>query len=289
MRKIFSLVFCCFSSILLCLSLESAQGRIQKYGPVKVSLVSENISIDGSSKFWLGLWMQKEKGWHTYWSDPGDVGVPPTIEWVLPDGINHEKLVFPVPEKVLMGKVGANGHRGKNLFLCEFSCEKKIPLNSMLKVEAKVSWLACSRTCQPGYADLTLNLPVVDKAEYDPFWRARFELFRKSQPVLPPMDWAAFAYTNSKVIRLLVPVNSNDESPNLYFFGKGNLIRSNAPQKILKTKGFWEIHLQGSPWSSGKEKNLSGLLYRQGGWDENKNKSYYQIDLPLKSYSSISD
>lgn len=229
--------------------------------------------------------MQKEKGWHAYWSDPGDVGVPPTIEWVLPDGINCGKLVFPVPEKVFMGKVGANGHRGKNLFLCEFSCDKELLPNSKLNVRAKVSWLVCSRTCQPGYADLTLSLPVLDEAQNDPLWSGRFELFRNSQPVHPPKNWTALSYASSKVIRLLVPGNSNEESPPLYFFGKGNLIRTNASQKIHKIKGFWEIQLERSPWSTGKEKYLSGLLYRKGGWNENKSKSYYQIELPLNPYS----
>ena len=38
-------------------------------------------------------------GWHLYWENPGDSGLPPAIRWNLPPGWTADPLRFPVPER----------------------------------------------------------------------------------------------------------------------------------------------------------------------------------------------
>lgn len=283
MRKIFSLVLACTLLLVSSLpKLESAEGMVEKHGPVIISLVAENLSIDGKNDFWLGFRMQMEPGWHTYWSDPGDVGVPPLIEWILPENLIADNLLFPCPSKVSMGKVVANGHRGETLFLCRFSCKSPLPQDSIQTIRAKVSWLVCSKVCLPGFANLSLELPVNRSGSEDPVWKERFDLFRRLQPIDPPNDWVARAYQEADEIRLSFPVESTEFLPEFYFFCKSGLIRSNAAQTLGKNTGFWEIKLQRSEWSSGAEKNITGLLRRTGGWNGKSEREYFLIDLPLE-------
>ena len=37
---------------------------------------------------WLGLQMTHQPGWHTYWKNPGDSGLPTELTWTLPEGVD---------------------------------------------------------------------------------------------------------------------------------------------------------------------------------------------------------
>ena len=36
---------------------------------------------------WLGLAIDHQPHWHTYWKNPGDSGLPTTLQWQLPAGV----------------------------------------------------------------------------------------------------------------------------------------------------------------------------------------------------------
>ena len=44
---------------------------------VKASLVSETASLRPGQPVTLGLRLEMADGWHTYWKNPGDSGLPP--------------------------------------------------------------------------------------------------------------------------------------------------------------------------------------------------------------------
>ena len=98
----------------------SSLSAVLKQGPVSMELVCEQRTVVDGKAFWIGWRMVREKGWHTYWEHPGDVGVPPRIKWSLPDGIRAGELLYSPPQRVKMGKVGAHGNYGETLFLCRF-------------------------------------------------------------------------------------------------------------------------------------------------------------------------
>ena len=53
----------------------------------KISLISESKTIQPNDSFYLGIKFELEKGWHTYWENPGDAGEGASIEWSLPKGV----------------------------------------------------------------------------------------------------------------------------------------------------------------------------------------------------------
>jgi DsbC/DsbD-like thiol-disulfide interchange protein len=42
----------------------------------EVELVSEQTSVRPGETFWIGIRMDLREGWHTYWRNPGDSGMP---------------------------------------------------------------------------------------------------------------------------------------------------------------------------------------------------------------------
>ena len=50
-----------------------------------MALVLPASGVAPNSTTWIGWWIQREEGWHTYWKHPGNVGITPHLEWTLPD------------------------------------------------------------------------------------------------------------------------------------------------------------------------------------------------------------
>ena len=53
---------------------------------VKVELLQEEQTVQPGRPFWVALHLDLEDGWHVYWKNPGDAGMPLKVEWNLPAG-----------------------------------------------------------------------------------------------------------------------------------------------------------------------------------------------------------
>ncbi len=181
-----------------------------------------------------------------------------------------------------MGAVRAHGHHDETLFLSRISIGDSFKAEDEIRIRAKIAWLACSKTCLPGYSEVRLSIPVRGDSVVDPFWSARFEEFRSDLPVPPPPGWAAEAYDEGSRLRLVVPVERSASAPGIYFFCEGRTVRSDALQPVKEKNGKWELRMVRADWSPGNETRLRGLLYRQQGWANDAGRRFYELDLPLR-------
>ena len=63
----------------------------------ELRLVSGVTSIRPGSSFTVALHLTLDAGWHTYWINPGDSGLPLEISWDLPAGFTAGRLMWPAP------------------------------------------------------------------------------------------------------------------------------------------------------------------------------------------------
>src|ERR1700722_20835808 len=68
-----------------------------------VSLVSDTDAVAPGSPFRVGLHFQLAPGWHTYWQNPGDAGVPAEVALTLPPGSTSGAIVWPTPQRMAEG------------------------------------------------------------------------------------------------------------------------------------------------------------------------------------------
>ena len=66
----------------------------EEVGPLQMSLVLEQNGMKAGNDFWIGWQIVRNPGWHTYWEHPGDVGVPPKLEWDLPEGFSVSPMQY---------------------------------------------------------------------------------------------------------------------------------------------------------------------------------------------------
>ena len=67
------------------------------------SLISEMAAVAPGEPFRLALDLVLARGWHTYWTNPGDAGAPADITWTLPEGASAGPLQFPAPSRIAYG------------------------------------------------------------------------------------------------------------------------------------------------------------------------------------------
>ena len=88
-----------------------AQTSPQHSRHVTASLVAETRSLVPGQPLHLALRQQIPPGWHTYWSNPGDSGLPTTIDWTLPRGFKAGPIMWPTPERFAYGPVVDYGYQ----------------------------------------------------------------------------------------------------------------------------------------------------------------------------------
>ncbi|WP_394787587.1 protein-disulfide reductase DsbD family protein [Rhodoferax sp.] len=112
---------------------------------------------------WVGLQLQHQPEWHTYWKNSGDSGLPTSLEWTLPPGVTAGDIAWPVPHKIPVGTLANYGYEGTVLLpvpLNVTSDFKSSLLASELEVKLHAVWLVCRKECIPEEGDFVLKLPV---------------------------------------------------------------------------------------------------------------------------------
>ena len=64
---------------------------------------------------WLGLVIEHQPHWHTYWKNPGDSGLPTALQWQLSGGVVAGDIDWPAPRKLPIGPLMNFGYEGKVL------------------------------------------------------------------------------------------------------------------------------------------------------------------------------
>jgi len=83
-------------------------------GPhVTASLAAERAWIQPGKAFSVGLRLQMDPEWHTYWKNPGDSGLPTRIRWTLPAGFEAGPIAWPSPERFATGPLASYGYDGE--------------------------------------------------------------------------------------------------------------------------------------------------------------------------------
>ena len=108
---------------------------------------------------WLGLQIQHAKDWHTYWKNPGDSGLPTTLEWKLPAGVKAGDIQWPTPKKFPIGHLANYGYEGTLLLPVPLTVAPGFQ-GRELEVQLDAAWLVCRKECIPEEGEFTLKLPV---------------------------------------------------------------------------------------------------------------------------------
>lgn len=101
--------------------------------------------------------MVVDEGWHTYWENPGEGGLPVAIEAELPEGWSLGEIQHPVPKRFMTGDLPGFGYEGEVIFPLTLTPPENFK-GDLPDFTATLTWLTCDdQTCLPGKAELKLS------------------------------------------------------------------------------------------------------------------------------------
>jgi thiol:disulfide interchange protein len=128
---------------------------------VFLRLIADQKGVVPGKSLRLGVELLMQPGWHTYYKEPGDAGMPTRIEWQLPSGFVAGPLKWVKPTRLVEGGIVTYGYTDKTLIASDVSVPKTIKPGSTLTIKANVKWLSCKEICVPGHGSTELKIPVV--------------------------------------------------------------------------------------------------------------------------------
>ncbi len=255
--------------LFLFIGLTAAAKEIQKKthdplleGPgVSIDLIPAFEGYTPGSDFLVYLHIHHYPGFHTYWKNPGIVGVATSIEWTLPEGFKASEIIWPHPERTFMGAYPCHGYERDVTLATFIKGPTEVKEDQELTFKTKVSWMACAKGCFPGHASFTMTVPVTKKVKQQP-WK----------PVLTPRDEQfdradiliaeGLSKIDEEVIK--IQITGSAETPisdDLYFFSEDGQVSSDQPQTVEDDPdGSKILIMKRSEYSPKGKKELIGVL-----------------------------
>ena len=126
-------------------------------GRAGVEWITSSATAEPGKPVQTAIRMTHDDGWHSYWINPGEAGMPTAATWKLPPGWKCSGLEFPAPIRFLSGGLAGYGYEGTVLFPVTLTPPADFKGSAQLGVT--LTWLACSEEgCVPGERELHLDL-----------------------------------------------------------------------------------------------------------------------------------
>ncbi len=199
---------------------------------VKIALVAESDHPAPGSEVTLAFASVPEKGWHAYWLNPGDAGLPARAEWTLPKGATVGEFRYPVPQRLTIAGLMNYVYEGPFAPLVTL----RIPADAKgaFPVRVKLNYLVCTDAiCVPGKADLATDLQIGD-GSVAPGLRDQFDAWRAALP--KPLGAEGTYQVIGKALRLAVPfpAAAKTEGEGYFFPATHGAFDYAAPQKVVR-------------------------------------------------------
>ena len=230
-----------FSILLLFSFFGSAE--IVDTGHARISLIKDHSDFVPGTSINIGLKVSMDKGWHTYWRNPGDSGGPIVIDWDLPKGFSVSDIKWPLPEKIEYPPLMTYGYEDFVIYPMVLS----IPADySDDYFEMAADILICADVCIPESGKISSNLLDIESDSLIYEWLESIP--SKSLPITTSLN------DNNLEIRFTF----DKEIKEIYFFpDENNSIDYSSKQNFYKKDDGYFLSIK---LFNDEFQNVSGVL-----------------------------
>ena len=235
-------------------------------GHAEVSLI-KGPYID--NKLAIGIKMDMQENWHTYWKNPGDSGGPIKVNWLYDENIAEiSDTLWPAPELIPYPPLMTYGYNDFVIFPYLITFNNKLVGNKELNsnIEAKIDFLICDDICVPEKAYINTSLSEIVQDTKLTNWLNR----------VPSVTLPTLVSINQNFIEIRFSYNEKINSA--YFYIESQDIVSHAEaQTLTKEENNWllKVPIIGN---SDILKSIKGVI--------SVNNQSYIIDSQLKNDES---
>ncbi len=257
-------------------------GITSRSGSVGIQILSESASVQPGKEFMMAVKFVIDKGWHIYWLNPGDSGIPTEVEWNLPEGVTISQVYWPAPQIFKSYGLVSYGYNGT--LVVPVKLKAGAQAKGAIKITARASWLVCKEKCIPGKAEASISLntspgePEINKSN-----RKVIDNALSALPVVTA-EWQFIATKNDNTIKISIkpPLWFGKILKMMDFIPFAGGVFSTADGKLTKLPdNSYSIEIALDQYRTLEPEHVEALLYTGYSWvNRNKNK-YIYIKIPI--------
>lgn len=226
------------------------------------TLVFERAAATPGDTFLGALKLDLADGWHVYWKNPGDSGLPPVATWAPSPGVTFGDFRFPAPHAIPLATLMNYGYEHQLVLPFQIEIGPDAKPGSDVAIGGKIEYLICADICIPEDIELSTTLRIAASPETDADGSA---IIAATLPHIPvALTGKASVERIAKGFRVAVAdsgvTGALASAKNIRFFPDGPELSNPAKQLVKTGPEGVSIELTASDFAKEGDQNLSGII-----------------------------
>ena len=226
------------------------------------ALVTDQDAAEPGTAFDLALRIEIEPEWHVYWENPGDSGLPVTVDWTLPEGVRAGPLQNPYPERLDIAGLTSYAFEDEASLIARVAVPEDYAADELV-ISGDATWLVCADVCLTAEQEVSITLPVGTPARTGLLADARAKLPVQAE------GWSADLARHEDgrlVLSLAPPTAWGGSLEGAQFFPAEKGVLDHAAPQTFETYGTsWVVELTPSPYADTALTRVHGVLVAPEG------------------------
>jgi len=265
------------------LMIVSTQLNGQQLTAANAKIVVDSYSLEKSRSLPIGILIELEKDWHIYWRNPGDSGMPTSIDFEMPEGVSISEIEWPVPKVFEYEGLASYGYDGQILLIAELNVPESFISNS-ITVSAKIKSLICRDVCIPFNSNVSEEIKLTNAFSAEEEITKLFSQTRINLPKVKNEIDLSIVPDENNITIVLENLNYDLAKINLiYFLPYENGIFKNTAEQNFKIKDQRiELMIEYDQFKTKDLKEVSGILVFDF-YDANRSQKVYEIKKQINT------
>ncbi len=238
---------------------------------ISVEVLPETDTIAASKPFAVAVRVKHLDGWHSYWKNSGESGLPLSLTWKLPEGFTAAEPEWPAPHRLDLDSIITYTMEGEATLMVNITPPATITAGQSYALDLEAFALVCKNVCPPPKT-YTASAKVTGAAAPGTPNAEVAHVFAEARKELPvhPKQWAvSAANTAGSIVLTLKPESgANAAIAKVQFFSDvypDQVLDLKKPQELKKDGDHFTLTLTASTDTPPKDK-LTGVLVAEEGW-----------------------
>ena len=243
-----------------------------------IELLVETKEIKINEDFVVGIKFNIEPGWHVYWKNPGDSGLPANVDWQNINSIEFKNFLWPPPEKTPEEPLMTYGYYNELVLPAIFSVGSDFTDEGASQFD--IDFLICEKICIPESVSIEFDLSNYSDEDVQ---LSRDILSSWYNKLPKSFDKEALIQASDNFISIEWEDEKNEISEVYFYPEDKGLIRYASNQKLYKKDGSAILIIERPQKYSNDLQNISGVLEIH----TNRNKESFEIKQSINYVQSI--
>ncbi len=227
-----------------------------------VTIVFERSAATPGDSFLGALKFDLAEGWHVYWRNPGDSGLPPEAIWTETPGVTFGDFRFPVPHALPLATLMNYGYEHQVVLPFQITIAADAKPGSEIPIAGKIEYLICADICIPESVNLSTTLKIADTVEPDATGGA---IIAEVLPHIPvALTGKATVERTAKGFRISAVdtgvAGAVPSAKDIRFFPDGPEVSNPAKQVVKTGSEGVSIEVVASDFAKDGDQDLSGII-----------------------------